>query len=54
MNNNENSVKRRLIGTMAKIARNVTNETNAMGWPPVCMGILYQPKRPTKIKKTKK
>lgn len=52
MSDNKDIVKKRLVGVMAKVARDITNETSASGWPPVCMGILYQPKRPVKINKT--
>lgn len=50
MSDSKSIVKKRLVGAMARVARSVTQETNSFGWPPVCMGILYQPKRFIKAK----
>ncbi len=46
MNESVKIVQKKLIGLAAYAARYVSKDTNSMGWPPVCMGILYQPKRP--------
>lgn len=54
MSDKKNIVKKEVIGVMAKMARSVVDETNNFGWPPACIGILYQPKRPTKNEKTDK
>ncbi|MGB8455942.1 MAG: cyclic lactone autoinducer peptide [Anaerocolumna sp.] len=44
---NKKTAKQIAIGIAARAARSVTSETNDVGWPPVCMGIFHQPKRPT-------
>lgn len=38
---------KRVLSTIEKIARNEISE-NLYGWPPHCMGIYHQPKRPKK------
>lgn len=54
MSDSRSVVKKQLIGAMIRVAQSVAQESNDLGWPPVCMGILYQPKRCTKAKTTQK
>ncbi len=54
MSERKKSISKAIIGIMSRAARSVSNEPNALGWPPVCMGILYQPKRPLKNKNDNK
>ena len=35
----------KVLAAVEKITRNEV-ERNKFGWPPVCMGIYHQPKRP--------
>ena len=44
--------KTKLITVAAQIAQNSVAPSNGWGWPPNCMGIIYQPKRPKRLKKT--
>lgn len=44
MKQNEKTTNRILRNSAKRL---VNNEYN--GWPPVCGGILYQPKRPAKV-----
>lgn len=53
MSQKQETIKKNLIGTLGKLAKEVTSDSNSSGWPPVCLGILYQPKRPTKVEETK-
>ena len=53
MSENKKGIRKAIIGIMSRAARSVSNEPNEFGWPPVCMGILYQPKRPMKDKDLK-
>ncbi len=48
MGKNKKTLKQMAIAFAARAARNVANESNDWGWPPVCMGLFYQPKRPTR------
>lgn len=41
------NLSKRILSTIEKIARNEISE-NLNGWPPHCMGIYHQPKRPKK------
>lgn len=50
MNKIKKDMSKTIIGMVAYLARSFSNEPNILGWPPVCMGILYQPKRPLKSK----
>lgn len=54
MNDSRSIVKSHLIRAMARLAQSVAKESNHLGWPPSCMGILYQPKRYIKAKKHNK
>lgn len=46
MSKRVNKLEKKIIGMMGITARNISKEPNKFGWPPACMGILYQPKRP--------
>lgn len=54
MNKKVNNLEKKMIGLMGFAARNVSKEPNKFGWPPACMGILYQPKRPLHSQDTQK
>ena len=41
------SIKKKVLKAIGKVAE-VEANVNAKDWPPLCMGILYQPKRPNK------
>lgn len=43
-------LKSKALGAVEKIARREV-EKNAFGWPPECMGIFHQPKRPSQQNK---
>lgn len=44
------NLKNKALGTIEKIARREV-EKNASRWPPDCMGIFHQPKRPSQQRK---
>lgn len=41
----QNDWKQVALSAAAKVVRKMTNE-DYYGWPPVCIGIMYQPVRP--------
>ena len=43
--NEKVNVKKSLLKAMATVAE-IEMEVNLNEWPPICIGILYQPKRP--------
>lgn len=41
------SFKEKVIKAMVKVAEYEANAVNT-NWPPICLGLLHQPKRPKK------
>ncbi|MBQ6886757.1 MAG: cyclic lactone autoinducer peptide [Lachnospiraceae bacterium] len=46
----QENVGSKVLRVVEKIVRNEV-EKNCFDWPPVCMGIFHQPKRPKNVKK---
>lgn len=44
---NKAGLKNNVLKVVEKVSR-VEFEKNCFGWPPVCVGIYHQPKRPSK------
>lgn len=43
-------MKKKILKLLGNVAEQ--QATGAEGWPPTCVGIFYQPKRPTSKKST--
>ena len=53
MNKTIKNAKTHLFSLEEQIAIKSVSPSNDWGWPPNCMGIIYQPKRPQKLRKEK-
>lgn len=42
-----NKTKKKVLKAIAYVAKKVVN-VDGSGWPPPCIGYIYQPKRPKK------
>ena len=52
MENNHDYVKKGIAQKVAKAVRTYVEPSpiSPLGWPPVSMGLYYQPKRPTELR----
>lgn len=45
------STKQKIVTFAVDVAKKSVSESNVWGWPPNCVGIFYQSKRPSKLRK---
>lgn len=48
MTRTNETAKQKMVKLAAKAARGMTEQQIWDGWPPVCVGLFHQPKRPGK------
>lgn len=51
MSRKPTSSQGKIISIVAKIAKKSVSPSNGWGWPPDCIGIYHQPKRPKCLQK---
>ena len=51
MSRKSTSSQGKIISIVAKIAKQSVSPSNGWGWPPDCIGIYHQPKRPKCLQK---
>ncbi len=44
------SIKKAALKTLAKVVKQ-ENDSSVYEWPPICIGIFHQPRRPIKLRK---
>lgn len=50
MTNLSKRTKEKIIATAADLAKKSVSEPNLFGWPPDCIGLFYQNKRPKALR----
>lgn len=45
------NLRKKLIKRVTKVVEKDLQGSNKYGWPPDCIGIYYQPKRPEELRK---